>query len=83
MTEDQAGRPITKPLCGPAKRALIMDLDAEDSQHKALAEKHGLTYQGVVQFAARNRDTVNRAKQDMTSDLAGLWSTNKPDRIAD
>jgi hypothetical protein len=86
MSEDQAegARPKqTWGLRGRAKRALILDLASGDSTYDVLGPRHGLSHQGVVQFVARNREDIEAAKRDMTSELAGIWHTDKPLRLTD
>jgi hypothetical protein len=73
----------TRGLRGRAKRALILDLAAGDDRYEELGPKHGLSHQGVVQFVSRNRDEIEAAKRDMTSELAGIWPTDKPLRLTD
>jgi hypothetical protein len=70
--------PKAKRLRGREKRALILDLAAGDDSYDELAIKAGISYQGVAEFAVRNRPEIQAAKRDMTSDLAGIWPTDKP-----
>jgi hypothetical protein len=55
MSEDQVDTsPNGNQLRGlrsRAKRALILDLAAGDERHEAVAKKHGMSYQGIANFA--------------------------------
>jgi hypothetical protein len=42
-----------------------------------------ISLQGVKEFASRNQDEIAKTKQDLTSELAGLWVVNKQQRLAD
>jgi hypothetical protein len=47
-----------------------------------LAERYGRSHQAVKQFAARNADEINAAKQEMSSEDIEPWGTVKRDRLA-
>jgi hypothetical protein len=60
-----------------------MDIAGGEATYAELADRHGISHQGVKEFAKRNRAAINQAKQDMASDLAGIWPTHKPLRVSD
>jgi hypothetical protein len=37
----------------------------------------------VKEFASRNQDEIAKTKQDLTSELTGLWVVNKQQLLAD
>jgi hypothetical protein len=82
---DNETRPETpaKRLRGRHKIALILDLADGALGHEELAARHGISRQGVAEFASRNRDRIEATKQDLTSELRGLWVVDKQQRLSD
>jgi hypothetical protein len=72
-----------KRLRGRHKIALILDLADGALGHEELAARHGISRQGVAEFASRNRDRIEATKQDLTSELRGLWVVDKQQRLSD
>jgi hypothetical protein len=83
MNDETLTETPAKRLRGRYKVALILDLADGAMGYDELASRHGISKQGVAEFASRNRDAIQSAKQDLTSELAGLWVVNKRERLAD
>jgi hypothetical protein len=65
------GTPKVKRLRGRYKEALIIDLADGALGHEDLADKHGISKQGVAEFAKRNRATINQLKEAVGEELIG------------
>jgi hypothetical protein len=78
-----ASAPKGKALRGRFKEALIMDLASGELTHAELGELHGLSEQGVHQFAVRNRAAINQLKEAGAEELAGLWGASRRLKIRD
>jgi hypothetical protein len=65
--------PRARGLRGRYKDALIIDLADGESTHAELADKHGISKQGVAEFAVRNRAAITQLKEAAAEELAGMW----------
>ena len=71
MDDETRTEPPVKPLRGQDKRDLITDIANGDATYVELADRWGISLQGVKEFAKRNKLPI-KAKQDMASDFAGI-----------
>jgi hypothetical protein len=53
-----------------------MDLADGELTHEQLGEKHGISRQGVAEFAVRNRAEITRVKEKAADKLAWMWGAN-------
>jgi hypothetical protein len=83
MDDETRTEPPVKPLRGQDKRDLITDIANGDATYGELADRWGISLQGVKEFAKRNKLPIIKAKQNMASDFAGIPSTDKRERVTD
>jgi len=76
------GNPTPPPIRGAQRTALVRDLALGEHTYEQLAERYGRSHQAVKQFAARNVDEINEAKQEMSREDIEPWGTQKRDRLA-
>jgi hypothetical protein len=67
---------------GRHKVELVQDI-VDGIPYKDLAEKFGISYQGVVEFAKRHKPEIQAKRDGVAAELSWRWSTNREKKYAE